>query len=208
VSAKVGVSRILPVVLLLAGCSRGTTIVDVADASLASTISTLSPSVLPGDATRTPGSPTASGSPLPTPQPSRSSGPPQASGVRYPKAEASGQVGDREVSLSFHWVAGYPLYSPPDGVASVAWVDELGNSLSIGADPLFTGTKKTSANATVAISLVDPVTTFNSGDGTCTLTITAADPHYFAGSFSCRNVRSLGGESLTAQGTFESRLNG
>jgi hypothetical protein len=203
IATRIAVGVLATMTLAGTAC-RGTGTVDVPSVSPAPSVT-----ASPGGTASPSGGPTdpATGSPTRSPQvPTRSPDAGPSKAPRSPEAHATGTVGGRTIDLTFSSVAGYPLYDPPDGLASVAWIDDAGNTLSIEADPLFVGTRTTGTGAIVAIGLTDPATTYNSGDGTCSLTITAADRHLFAGRFVCRGMQSLQGEPMTAQGTFSARL--
>ena len=135
-------------------------------------------------------------------------GPSPASGVDHPRAALSGSIDGAAVNLSFDQVSGYPLFEPPDGVASISWLDLSGNSLTFGADHLFHGTQRTGGDKGVSLEIGtgQPYESFVSGNGTCRVTITTLNPHGLAGSFACKGVEGSSGGRLDATGTFAARI--
>ena len=103
---------------------------------------------------------------------------------------------------------GYYFYVPPGGSATISWFDTRGNSLTVGVEKLFTGTQETGGNASLEFGLTDPnLGNFVSGNGTCSVTLTAVEEHRFAGRFACAGVKSPTGGTLTVAGDFSAKLN-
>lgn len=182
-------------VLALGACTPAPKTVEVPRASLPSTVPSGGPSIYTPGASGQP----AEGDPIDT-------GP---AGISSPSAAMEGTVDGEAMSLSFATVVGYPIYNGPDNLASISWVDEQGNSLSMGTNHLSKGTKKTGVDGlSLQFVLNGPtVTDFTSGDGSCTVTITDAEAHLIAGRFDCTDVESSSGSKLSAQGSFRSRMN-
>jgi hypothetical protein len=95
------------------------------------------------------------------------------------------------------------VYTPPDGGFALNWADDRGDGLGIGG-PLFTGSRATSEAMSLSLSVRDePVpVVFVDLDGSCQVTVEAAEGERFEGSFACEELSAADGTTIDAEGTF------
>jgi hypothetical protein len=98
------------------------------------------------------------------------------------------------------------ITEPPPGGFALVWTGEGEDATTVGlGGSSFIGVEPTSATLvlTIATSTAAGVSTWVSSAGECVVTMTVAEPTRFAGSFSCRDLRSDAGEVVDVSGRFE-----
>lgn len=150
---------------------------------------------------------TSEGSPRPGPSPNASLFPlAPAPGVDS-KGTASIEGSGWTMDLAFDTVVDYPYYSGPGRDASIVWMDNYGNTMALGGR-VYLGTKRTGGGAMVLAinTTTDPRIQVNSGDGSCRVTITRADPNAIEGSFNCPDATGGPNRTYDVSGTFKARF--
>jgi len=149
----------------------------------------------------------SAGSPRPGPSPNSSQFPlAPAPGVES-KGTASIEGAGWTMDLAFDTVVDYPYYSGQGRDASIVWMDNYGNTMALGGK-VFLGTKRTGGGAMVLAinTTTDPRIQVNSGDGSCRVTITRADPNAIEGSFNCPEATGGPNRVYDVSGTFKARF--
>jgi hypothetical protein len=98
------------------------------------------------------------------------------------------------------------ITEPPPGGFALVWTGEGEDATTVGlGGSSFLGVEPTSATLvlTIATPTAAGVSTWVSSAGECVVTMAAAEPTRFEGSFSCRDLRSDAGEVVDVSGWFE-----
>jgi hypothetical protein len=96
------------------------------------------------------------------------------------------------------------VYTPPTGGFALSWADEAGDGVGIGG-PLFMGTRETSQDLSLALSVVSrgSLLVFADFEGRCRITVEVLEPDDFQGGFTCEELAATDGTTIDADGTFQ-----
>jgi hypothetical protein len=114
-----------------------------------------------------------------------------------------------DLSLDFQAMDPYSFWSGIGGQSSISFIGPSGGSLSIGG-LLQRGSQRTSSKVALSLSgsLDKTPFVFNSGDGSCRITVTDATDVGLEGSFRCDHAKISTGLTVTIAGTFSGSMSG